>query len=84
MYKRGVKYPEKAINFSNSATTVMVCSSADGVLLSLYIILKNTHLYDTWIERHQLALLVLTNLAAHKVVDSAGLMKNFFTVGKYC
>lgn len=51
IYKRGVKYPEKAMNFSKSATTVMVCGSADGVLLPPYIIYKSIHLYDTWKER---------------------------------
>lgn len=51
IYKRGVKYPEKAMNFSKSATTVMVCGSADGVLLPPYIIYKSVHLYDKWIER---------------------------------
>lgn len=51
IFKRGVKYPEKAMNFSKSATTIMVCGSADGVLLPPYIIYKSVHLYDTWKER---------------------------------
>ncbi|XP_026326216.1 uncharacterized protein LOC113234910 [Hyposmocoma kahamanoa] len=50
IYRRGVKYPEKIINFSKSATTVMVCGSADGVILPPYVIYKSAHLYDTWKE----------------------------------
>lgn len=50
IYKRGVKYPEKIMNFSKSATTIMVCGSADGVLLPPYVIYKSVHLYDTWKE----------------------------------
>lgn len=50
-YKRRVKYPEKAMNFSKSATSIMVCGSADGCLLPPYIIYKSVHLYDTWKER---------------------------------
>lgn len=51
VYRRGVKYPEKVMNFSKSSTTVMICGSADGALLPPYIIYKSTHLYDTWKER---------------------------------
>lgn len=50
IYKRGVKYPERVINHSKSATTVMVCGSADGVLLPPYIIYRSLHLYNTWKE----------------------------------
>nr|CAI5839616.1 unnamed protein product [Callosobruchus analis] len=39
------------MNFSKSSTTVMVCGSADGVLLPPYIIYKSLHLYDTWKEK---------------------------------
>ncbi|CAK1586992.1 unnamed protein product [Parnassius mnemosyne] len=51
VYRRGVKYPEKVMNYSKSSTTVMICGSADGTLLPPYIIYKSTHLYDTWQER---------------------------------
>ncbi|KAJ2937287.1 hypothetical protein O0L34_g19527 [Tuta absoluta] len=51
IYRIGVKYPEKVMNFSKSSTTVMVCGSADGTLLPPYVIYKSTHLYDTWKER---------------------------------
>lgn len=51
IYRRGVKYPEKVMNFSKSCTTVMICGSADGTLLPPYVIYKSLHLYDTWKER---------------------------------
>ncbi|KAJ3655866.1 hypothetical protein Zmor_014975 [Zophobas morio] len=51
IYRRGVKYPEKAMNFTKSATTIMACGSADRVLLPPYIIYNSTHLYNTWKER---------------------------------
>ncbi|XP_030754175.1 jerky protein homolog-like [Sitophilus oryzae] len=50
IYRRGVKYPEKIANHSKSATTIMVCGSADGTLLPPYIIYKSEHLYNTWRE----------------------------------
>lgn len=50
IYRRGVKYPEKIMNYSKSATSVMVCGSADGVLLPPYVIYKSIHLYETWKE----------------------------------
>lgn len=51
IYRRGVKYPEKIINYSKSCISIMVCGSADGVLLPPYVIYKSTHLYDTWKEK---------------------------------
>nr|CAI5830953.1 unnamed protein product [Callosobruchus analis] len=51
IYRREVKYRGKIMNFSKSSTTVMVCCSADGVLLPPYIIYKSLHLYDTWKEK---------------------------------
>ncbi|XP_047021712.1 uncharacterized protein LOC124640048 [Helicoverpa zea] len=51
LYRRGVKYPEKVMNYSKSSTTVMFCGSADGTLLPPYVIYRSTHLYDTWKER---------------------------------
>ena len=48
--KRGTKYPERAINQSKSATSLMFAASADGTLLPTYVIYKAIHLYDTWTE----------------------------------
>lgn len=50
IYRRTVKYPEKVLNFSKSATSVMFCGSADGTCLPPYVIYKSTHLYNTWKE----------------------------------
>lgn len=51
IFRRGVKYPEKAMNSYKSATSIMICGSVDGVLLPPYIIYKSLDLYDTWKER---------------------------------
>lgn len=48
IFRKGVKYPERVINHSKSATSLMMCGSASGVLLPPYIIYKGEHLWDTW------------------------------------
>jgi len=48
--KRGTKYPERIMNFTKSATSVMFAAAADGTLLPPYIIYKSMHLYDKWTE----------------------------------
>lgn len=50
LYRRGVKYPEQICNFTKSATTVMVCGSASGVLLPPYVIYRSSRMWDTWTE----------------------------------
>lgn len=50
VYRRGVKYPEKVCNHSKSATSIMICGSANGTMLPPYIIYKSIYLYDTWKE----------------------------------
>lgn len=37
IYHRGVKYPERVCNFTKSATSIMMCGSASGVLLPLIL-----------------------------------------------
>uniref|UniRef100_A0A8D8LCW8 DDE-1 domain-containing protein n=1 Tax=Cacopsylla melanoneura TaxID=428564 RepID=A0A8D8LCW8_9HEMI len=49
IFRRGVKYPDRLINHTKSATTIMVCGSASGVLLPVYVVYKSENLYDTWI-----------------------------------
>lgn len=51
VYRRGVKYFEKVMNFLKSFIIVMICGFVDGVLLLLYIIYKSIYLYDIWKER---------------------------------
>lgn len=48
--KRGTKYPERIMNFTKSATSVMFAAAADGTLLPPYVIYKSMHLYDKWTE----------------------------------
>ena len=48
--KRGCKYPERIINFSKSAISVMFAASGSGKLLPCYVVHKAKHLYSTWRE----------------------------------
>lgn len=48
LYRRGTKYPEKVMNHSKSATSVMIAGSASGTLLPPYVIYKADNLWDTW------------------------------------
>lgn len=48
LFKRGTKYPEQVCNFTKSATTIMVCVSASGVLLPPYIIYRAEKMWNTW------------------------------------
>ena len=48
--KRGLKYVERVMNHSKSATSIMYAASADGVLLPVYVVYKAKHLYDSWTE----------------------------------
>lgn len=50
LYKRGKKYPENIINHSKTATTIMFCGSASGILLPPYVIYKSEHLWDRWTQ----------------------------------
>ena len=46
--KRGSKYPERIINSTKSANSIMYAGCADGSLLPPYIVYKATNIYDTW------------------------------------
>lgn len=46
--KRGLKYVERVMNYSKSATSIMYAASADGVVLLLYVVYRSKHMYDTW------------------------------------
>lgn len=48
--KRGCKYPERIMNQTKSAVSVMFAASGDGVLLPCYVVYKAKHLYNTWLE----------------------------------
>jgi hypothetical protein len=46
--RRGCKYPERIMNSTKSAISVMYAACADGTLLPPYVVYKSQHLYDTW------------------------------------
>lgn len=47
--KRGCKYPERIINSSKSAISIMACGNAAGETLPPYVVYKSTkNIYDTW------------------------------------
>ncbi|XP_074033108.1 uncharacterized protein [Leptinotarsa decemlineata] len=48
--KRGMKYPERVINFSKSATSIMFCGKAAGDMLPPYVVYKSDKLWSTWVE----------------------------------
>lgn len=48
IFRRGVKYPEKVINHSKTAISLMMCGSASGVLLPPYVIYKSEGIMDPW------------------------------------
>ncbi|XP_063239060.1 uncharacterized protein LOC134540325 [Bacillus rossius redtenbacheri] len=48
--KRGCKYPERVVNQSKSAVSIMFAASASGELLPCYVVYKSKHLYTTWTE----------------------------------
>ncbi|KAK9701626.1 CENP-B N-terminal DNA-binding domain [Popillia japonica] len=47
-YRRGIKYSEQICNYTKSATTVMMCISASGVLLPPYIVYRAERMWSTW------------------------------------
>lgn len=50
LYSRGVKYPERVCNFTKTATSIMMCGSASGVLLPPYIIYRAEKMWTQWTE----------------------------------
>lgn len=51
LFRRGVKYPDRVINFTKSCVTIMVCAAADGTLLPPFVVYKSDGLYPQW-TRH--------------------------------
>jgi hypothetical protein len=50
VFRRGCKYPERVMNSTKSAISVMFSCSAAGVSLPPYVVYKAEHLHDRWIE----------------------------------
>lgn len=50
IFKRGVKYPERIMNYSKGSTSIMFAGTASGKMLPLYTVYKAEHLWDNWIH----------------------------------
>ena len=48
--ERGTKYPEKVMDSSKVAFSVMFIGNAEGDVLPQYVVYKSVHLYDQWVE----------------------------------
>ena len=48
--KRGAKYPEKVMDSSKVAFSVMFTGNAEGDVLPPYAVCKSVYLYDQWVE----------------------------------
>lgn len=51
VFRRGIKYPERIINFSKGNISIMFSETASGSLLPPYVVYKAEHLWNTWCER---------------------------------
>ena len=47
--KRGTKYPERIMDSSKVAFSVMFCGNAEGEVLPPYAVYKSVHLYSQWV-----------------------------------
>ncbi|XP_050295082.1 uncharacterized protein LOC126735176 [Anthonomus grandis grandis] len=50
IYKRGSRYPERVINSTKTAISLMYAGTADGQILPVYVVYKGEHLWDSWTE----------------------------------
>ncbi|CAB3231145.1 unnamed protein product [Arctia plantaginis] len=50
IFKRGTKHPERVINASKSAVSIMFSGTADGYCLPPYVVYKAEHLWTRWCE----------------------------------
>jgi len=48
IHRRGLKYPERMMNFSKTSISVMFCGNAEGDILPPYTVYKAEHLYERW------------------------------------
>jgi hypothetical protein len=49
VFRRGCKYPERVINSTKAATSIMFACTADGKMLHPYVVYKADHLHDRWL-----------------------------------
>ncbi|CAG4965545.1 unnamed protein product [Parnassius apollo] len=50
IFRRGVKYPERVLNSSKGAISLMFSAAANGTSLSPYVVYKAENLYSEWIQ----------------------------------
>lgn len=48
LFKRGVKYPERVLNYTKGAISIMFAITAGGECLPPYVVYKAEHLYTQW------------------------------------
>lgn len=46
--RRGCNYPERAMNSTKTAVSVMFSAAVDGTILPPYVVYKAVHLYGSW------------------------------------
>lgn len=50
LFRRGVKYPERVLNSTKGAISLMFSVTADGVSLPVYVVYKAENLYSEWVQ----------------------------------
>ncbi|CAG5009206.1 unnamed protein product [Parnassius apollo] len=50
IFKRGVKYPERVLNSTKGAISIMFSGTAAGEILPVYVVYKADNLYSEWIQ----------------------------------
>ena len=58
MTKCGTKYPQKTID-SSKVAPVMFTKNAEGNVLPPYIVYKSAHLYDQWVKKRSMEVIVV-------------------------
>lgn len=48
IFKRGTKYPERVVNSTKTAISLMYAGTADGQLLPEYVVYKAENMWNTW------------------------------------
>lgn len=48
LVKRSFKYPERVMNHTKGAMSIMMAAAADGTILTPYVVYKAQNIYDTW------------------------------------
>lgn len=50
IFRRGVKYPERVLNSTKGAISIMFSGTAAGEILPVYVVYKADNLYSEWIQ----------------------------------